>query len=49
MKIKWFNNRLAGETKSRLRPKYKHATSIHLVSGISRHGRKNLMIFSGFF
>ena len=46
-RTQWFRNSLAGETKSGLRPKYKHAASIHLKGGISRRGRTKLMIFSG--
>ena len=45
-RTQWFRNSLAGETKSGLRPQYKHAAPIHLIGGISRRGRKKLMIFS---
>ena len=30
-RTQWFRNSLAGETKSGLRPKYKHVASIHLI------------------
>ena len=46
-RTQWFRSGLAGETKSGLKPKYKHAASIHLIGGISRRGKTKLMIFSG--
>jgi len=37
---------IAGETRSGLKPRYKHPASVHVIGGISRRGATKLMIFS---
>ena len=46
-RFQWYRSGLAGETRSGLKSKYKHAASVHILGGISRSGRTKLMIFSG--
>jgi transposase len=45
-RFQWHRSGIAGEIRSRLKPKYKHEASIHILSGISRKGPTKLMIFS---